>query len=125
MYTPSPWFSLCLCGYRVYFHANFINVISTKGKSKLAVVFFFLLRLGLKLLDCGQLLYVRLVEGFFGGPVQQDFFLMLLPEFFGIPSLAIGHIDFAGLGVVDDMGAAMYCRFANRNSASTIRLSHP
>ena len=57
--------------------------------------------------------------------MQQDFFLMLLPEFFRIPSLAIGHIDFAGLGVVDDMSAAMYCRFANRNSASTIRLSHP
>ena len=37
--------------------------------------------LGLKLLDGGQLLHVQLVEGFLGGLVQQDFLLMLLPEF--------------------------------------------
>ena len=37
--------------------------------------------LGLKLLDGGQLLHIQLVEGFLGGLVQQDFLLMLLPEF--------------------------------------------
>ena len=37
--------------------------------------------LGLKLLDSGQLLHIQLVEGFLGGLVQQDFFLMFLPEF--------------------------------------------
>ena len=37
--------------------------------------------LGLKLLDGGQLLHIQLVEGFLGRLVQQDFLLMLLPEF--------------------------------------------
>ena len=108
-------FSICGCA--------FLRTLLTATSSPLAVVFFFLLRLGLlhcqdpihvvldgqqlphgsaglpvlsvslflvrqklgilglKLLDGGQLLHVQLVEGFFGGLVQQDFFLMLLPEF--------------------------------------------
>ena len=37
--------------------------------------------LGLKLLDGGQFLHVQFVKGFLGGLVQQDFFLVFLPEF--------------------------------------------
>ena len=37
--------------------------------------------LGLKILDSGELFHVQLVEGFLGGLVQQDFFLVFLPEF--------------------------------------------
>ena len=37
--------------------------------------------LGLKILDSGELFHVQLVEGFLGGLVQQDLFLVFLPEF--------------------------------------------
>ena len=43
-------------------------------------------------------------KGIFGCLMEQDFFLMFLPEFSGITGLAVCHIGLTGLGIVDDMG---------------------
>ena len=60
--------------------------------------------LGLQVFDLGQLLHTHLVKGIFGCLMEQDFFLMFLPEFSGITGLAVCHIGLTGLGIVDDMG---------------------
>ena len=36
--------------------------------------------------------------------MKQNIRFMLRQKIFGIPGLAVGHIDLAGFGIVDDMG---------------------
>ena len=59
------------------------------------------------------------------------YFLMFLPEFLRVARLAVCHIDLTGLGIIYDVSTqnsdlcdALFSRFARRNSASAVRLSH-
>ena len=59
--------------------------------------------LRIKTLDGGELLNAQRVKGLFGSPVQRDFILMLLTVFRRVAGLAVGRVDLAHSGVVDDM----------------------
>lgn len=59
--------------------------------------------LRIKALDGGQLLNAQRVKGLFGSPVQRDLVLMLQTVFRRVAGLAVGRVDLARSGVVDDM----------------------
>ena len=59
--------------------------------------------LRIKTLDGGELLNAQRVKGLFGSPVQRDLVLMLQTVFRRVTGLALGRVDLARSGVVDDV----------------------